>query len=112
MGTPNFAVMNASNHFVVLTGWDEKYRVCPECSLRHWEYDFDLEKQDCCSECDGVLDTIETERIYPESYEDDDLKANLRASINDLPYDVYDTEDSVETGCSRSYYSEAFTLTR
>ena len=110
MGTPNFAVMNASKHFVVLTSWEEEYQDCPECGTCHWEYEHDLNNPIVCEDCGVEFNNeanpvvTETETKYPVDWDVDDLKQNLYSELEKLPYDIHDSNESLE---GRSYPSTA-----
>ena len=87
MATPNFArPSNASKYFVVLTGREEKYKECPECKNKHYEWEHTLEDLKECDLCEEDLsnEDIQEEYVYPESYEFDELIENLGYEIKAL----------------------------
>lgn len=87
MGTPNFArPSNASKYFVVFTGQEVKYKECPECENKHYDWEYTLEELKECDLCDHDLqgEDIQEEYVYPESYECDDLIENLGYEIKAL----------------------------
>lgn len=83
MGTPNFASpSNAKNYYVVLTDREENFKECPDCGHKHYELD-ELKECDMCSE--SLVDVeIETETVYPDDFEYDDLKDNIFHDIKTI----------------------------
>ena len=87
MGTPNFArPSNASKYFVVLTGREEKYKECPECKSKHYEWEHTLEELKECDLCkeDLTNEDIQEEYVYPDEWEADDLIENIGCNIKEI----------------------------
>jgi hypothetical protein len=86
MGTPNFASpSNASKYFVVLTNREEEVKTCPECDAKHHEWEYDLDEVKECFNCHEDITDVETETetIYPDEYECDDLIGNIGYEIKE-----------------------------
>jgi hypothetical protein len=104
MGTPNFASpSNASEYFVVGTGYDEKYKECDECSHEHTEHDYDLDKLTVCESC-GSEELEEKERHQvSDEFDWDNIKDNLNTDLEELEGNGISTKDGRVTSSSNSY---------
>jgi predicted RNA-binding Zn-ribbon protein involved in translation (DUF1610 family) len=86
MSTPNFASpSNASKYFVVLTNREEEVKTCPECGERHPDWEYTLEELKECNSCEEDLTAVETETetVYPDEYECDNLIENIGYEIKE-----------------------------
>lgn len=86
MGTPNFArPNNASKYFVVLTNREETFKECPDCGHKHRDWEYTLEELNECDMCsESLVDAeIETETVYPDEWEVDDLIENIGYEIKE-----------------------------
>lgn len=86
MGTTNFArLMNADNYYVIFENENYEYKHCSVCGTNHYDYDYDLEDLEVCTECG--LEDLTTEN---GTYEIDDceiemLQENIQNSITENP---------------------------
>lgn len=94
MGASNFArPENASKYFVVLTNTEEKFVKCEECESKYYEYDEQYEETEECKHClDCLSEDLEwgEEDRYPDEWEADDLKTNIRESLREKFPDIRD----------------------